>query len=229
MELTGLQVGLLVAGLLLNMVPKFQVLPKYFVTLYHEAGHAFASLITGGGLLGIRVEKDGSGSTTTSHRSGFKGFFSVFFTKVSGYPAPAFWGVFFVVSALHLDYTGLLISVGLVSLVNILFSRSLFTLFISILSVIFPVSVILIKGLQDSYYFVLNYYIFFGSLIFFGVFKTIKELFDITRLTPHVETDAFLLSRDTGINLWVCFVIILLNSILTLFGVVGVVYFLNMV
>ncbi|MDQ0850257.1 hypothetical protein QFZ65_002195 [Arthrobacter sp. B3I9] len=64
---------------------------RYFgllATVIHELGHAFAALLTGQRLGGIRLSLDHSGTTTTYGRGGLPAAWSTFW----GYPAPAVVG-----------------------------------------------------------------------------------------------------------------------------------------
>lgn len=59
-----------------------------FATVTHELGHAFAALMTGQRLGGIRLGLDHSGTTTTYSRGGLPAVWSTFW----GYPVPAVVG-----------------------------------------------------------------------------------------------------------------------------------------
>jgi hypothetical protein len=60
------------------------------VTIAHEGGHALVAVLSGRGLVGIRLHADTSGVTTSRGRSGGLGLVLTF---LAGYPAPAVLGL----------------------------------------------------------------------------------------------------------------------------------------
>lgn len=68
-----------------------------FVTVIHELGHAFAGLLTGQRLTGIRINSDQSGSTHSLGRGGWR----VVWTGFWGYPTPALVGAILIWCALN--------------------------------------------------------------------------------------------------------------------------------
>jgi Peptidase M50B-like len=60
------------------------------VTIVHEGGHALVAVLSGRGLVGIRLHADTSGVTTSRGRAGGLGLVLTF---LAGYPAPAVLGL----------------------------------------------------------------------------------------------------------------------------------------
>lgn len=215
MIFSQVQLWLILAGLLVNIIPALRAVSKYFVTLFHEAGHAIGSLLTGGGVLGIVVYRNGEGLTTTSHLTTLKGFFSRVVTKILGYPGPVLWATLFIAGAVTLEpaiVVALFLTVGVV---NLIFSRSLFTLFISAVYILVPTGILFANDWQVTEL-IVNYVIFFAWMLFFGVFKTLKDLISLTIKSPEVETDAVLLARDLRVHPRVGLFVILLFSLVAL-------------
>lgn len=215
MTLSEVQLALIGAALIVNVVPALKVIPKYFVTLFHESGHALGSFITGGGVVGIVVFKNGEGVTTTSHAVSIKGFFSRVVTKIAGYPAPILWATIFLVSALTLSPATVLAIIAGVGVVNLFLSRSFFTLFINVIYLLVPTLIMFIDKWEPTVA-VTNYAVFLGAMLFFGVFKTLKDLITLTLKSPEVETDATLLSQDLRVSPKISLVLILIASLVTI-------------
>jgi hypothetical protein len=93
-----------------------------FATLVHELGHAFAALLSGRVVKGIRIRRDHSGDAMTTGR----GSFGTVLSGVFGYPAPAIVGAALLWSVFN-GYTALALLVGGVVLVlTVLVIRNLF-------------------------------------------------------------------------------------------------------
>jgi hypothetical protein len=88
-HVTGAELALVVLLAIALSLPRATW--RYFgllATVVHELGHAFAALLTGQRLGGIRLGLDHSGTTTTYSRGRLPGAWSTFW----GYPAPAVVG-----------------------------------------------------------------------------------------------------------------------------------------
>lgn len=93
-----------------------------FVTVVHELGHAFAALLTGQRLTGIKINSDQSGSTHSLGRGGWRVVWSGFW----GYPAPALVGAVLIWSALNGWHPAALSVSAVVILLTLLFVRNLY-------------------------------------------------------------------------------------------------------
>ncbi|MCZ2403219.1 M50 family metallopeptidase [Paenarthrobacter sp. Z7-10] len=101
------------------------VLWRYFgvyITVVHELGHAFAALMTGQRLRGIRIQRDQSGSTHTLARGRLPAVWSGFW----GYPAPAVLGAALVAAATAGWQRATLLVGAVVVLLSIIFVRNIF-------------------------------------------------------------------------------------------------------
>jgi hypothetical protein len=93
-----------------------------FATLVHELGHAFAAVLSGRVVNGIRIRRDHSGEAMSTGR----GAFGTVLSGVFGYPAPAIVGAALLWSVFN-GYTALALLVGGVILVlTVLVIRNLF-------------------------------------------------------------------------------------------------------
>jgi hypothetical protein len=97
-----------------------------FVTVIHELGHAFAGLMTGRLITGIKLHKDHSGTTHSVGRPGFGAVWSGFW----GYPTPAVVGAALVWASIN-GWSGAALSIGTIILVlTLLFIRNAFGILI---------------------------------------------------------------------------------------------------
>ncbi|RNE62306.1 M50 family peptidase [Cryobacterium tepidiphilum] len=102
-----------------------------FTTLVHELGHAFAAVLTGRVVHGIRIHRNHSGDALSSGR----GVFGVVVSGVLGYPAPAIVGAAQLWAVFH-GYTALaLFAGGVVLMVTLLVIRNLFGVVVVLASV----------------------------------------------------------------------------------------------
>lgn len=116
----GLLLGILAAAIVLS-IPR--VTWRWFglyVTFVHELGHAFAALMTGRVVHGLKIGLDHSGQLVSSGRRGFSATWSGFW----GYPAPAVVGLALVWSV-SAGWAGAAASIGaLILLVALVFLRN---------------------------------------------------------------------------------------------------------
>ncbi|HET7414984.1 MAG TPA: M50 family metallopeptidase [Arthrobacter sp.] len=91
-----------------------------FVTVIHELGHAFAGLLTGQRLTGIRINSDQSGSTHSLGRGGWR----VVWTGFWGYPTPALAGAALIWCALNGWHPAALSASVVVIALTLLFIRN---------------------------------------------------------------------------------------------------------
>ena len=116
-----LVVALIVLGAVALSIPK--VTWRYFglfVTVVHELGHAFAGLMTGRLITGIKLNKDHSGTTHSIGRPGLGAVWSGFW----GYPAPAVVGAALVWASIN-GWSSAALSAGTIVLVlTLLFIRN---------------------------------------------------------------------------------------------------------
>lgn len=101
-----------------------------FATLVHELGHAFAGLLTGRVVHGIRIRRNHSGEAVTAGRGTFGSIFSGFF----GYPAPAIVGAA-LLWCVFSGYTAVALLVGgVIILLTLIFIRNAFGVVVVLVS-----------------------------------------------------------------------------------------------
>lgn len=93
-----------------------------FVTVVHELGHAFAALMTGQRITGIKINSDQSGSTHSLGRGGWRTVWSGFW----GYPTPAVVGAALIWSTLNGWHPAALSLSAVVILLTLLFIRNFY-------------------------------------------------------------------------------------------------------
>lgn len=115
------------------LLPKVWPKARFGITYVHELGHSTASVMTGGGLKGIKIHGDSSGQAETWRRAGFIGWLASKITLWAGYPFPAFVALIMTLSAALGVSSGLLFVLTLIAGIAILFMRSLYALGVAIL------------------------------------------------------------------------------------------------
>lgn len=207
-------------------VPYVRKVAEWFVTIIHEAGHGVFSLLTGNGISGIKLHRDGSGSTTTTH---YRNIFSKITRTIvlfSGYSAPIYLGV--ILAVLNLQSWGVaafyvLIGVGLMTLI---FLRNFFG--IIILGLYFLI-------LAGGMFFANGEYMpavvnFFALLFLIGGMKDIiliaKPVFQSGRYNLNTMSDFHILQEESMFNIpaQVWYIIFILWNV-ALFG--GIIYLLS--
>lgn len=170
--------GTLVAVLSFIFLPYVRNVAEWFVTIIHEAGHGVFSLLTGNGISGIKLHRDGSGSTTTTH---YRNIFSKLFRVIvlfAGYSAPIYLGITVIVlniMGFYLAAFYVLLAIGLLTLI---FLRNLFG--IIILGLYFLALGIGVAVFNGQWLPVL--------VNFFGFLFLIKGIMDIVKITKPVFT-----------------------------------------
>ena len=101
-----------------------------FATLVHELGHAFAAILSGRVVHGIRIRRNHSGDAMSSGR----GAFGTVLSGIFGYPAPAIVGAALIWSVFA-GYTSLALVVGgVILVVTVLVIRNLFGVLVVLVS-----------------------------------------------------------------------------------------------
>jgi hypothetical protein len=102
-----------------------------FTTLVHVLGHAFAAVVTGRVVRGIRIRRNHSGDALSSGRGGV----GVVVSGMLGYPAPAIVGAALLWAVFHGYAVLALFAGGVVLLVTLLVIRNLFGVLVVVASV----------------------------------------------------------------------------------------------
>lgn len=110
---------------------------RFIVTYVHEFGHGIVSILTGGGMQGIKIHDDTSGVTETYRKKGFIGWISGILTTYFGYPFPGILGGILIITV-NLGYTSLsFFVITFIAIILILFMRSFIGLFIGVFVAVF--------------------------------------------------------------------------------------------
>ncbi len=189
------------AGLLLGIVSAAVVLsiPRVtwrwfglYVTFVHELGHAFAALMTGRVVHGLKIGLDHSGQLVSSGRRGFSATWSGFW----GYPAPAVVGLA-LVWAVSAGWAGAAASIGaLILLLALIFLRNFTGIIVALVSAAVAQCLVMFADPQTVSWVVL------GVGIALGV-GSVRDFFKVSavhtrRRSQLASSDAHLLARATG-------------------------------
>lgn len=169
---------------------------RYFgllATVTHELGHAFAALMTGQRLGGIRLSLDHSGTTTTYSRGGFPAVWSMFW----GYPVPGVVGAAMVWSGFHGWGPAALSGGTLILLISLLFLRNAVGLLITCTAV--AASVLLVLFVPPE--FTGHVVIALGLALLVAAVRDLGKLTNVhlRRREKLASSDAHLLYRATSV------------------------------
>lgn len=168
-----------------------------YVTFVHELGHAFAALMTGRFIHGLKIGLDHSGQLVSSGRRGFSATWSGFW----GYPAPAVVGLVLVWSV-SAGWAGAAASVGaLILLVALIFLRNFTGILVAVASAAVAQALVMFADPRTVSYAVLALGIALGV-------GSVRDFFKVaavhTSRREHLaSSDAFILARSTGVPSWV--------------------------
>lgn len=167
-----------------------------YVTFVHELGHAFAALMTGRFVHGLKIGLDHSGQLVSSGRRGFSATWSGFW----GYPAPAVVGLA-LVWAVSAGWSGAAMSIGaLILLLALIFLRNFTGILVALVSAAVAQSLVVFADARTVSYVVLALGIALGV-------GSVRDFFKVaavhTRYRNRIaSSDAFILSRSTGAPAW---------------------------
>ncbi len=164
-----------------------------YVTFVHELGHAFAALMTGRIVHGLRIGLDHSGQLLSSGRGRFGAAWSGFW----GYPTPALVGAALIWAA-SIGRSGAALSIGAVALLAaLLFIRNLTGILVAVASAATAQLLVVSASAATVSHVVLVLGIALGV-------GGVRDWFKVASV--HVRhrgrlasSDAYLLSRSTGV------------------------------
>lgn len=168
-----------------------------YVTFVHELGHAYAALMTGRFVHGLRIGLDHSGRLVSSGRGVFGAAWSGFW----GYPAPAVVGLALIAS-FAAGRSGAAMSVGaLVLLFSLIFLRNLTGILVAVCSAAVAQVLILFAPPATTNYVVLA----LGIALSVGGVRDLLKLAGVhTRRRDRIgSSDAYILGRTTGVPAFV--------------------------
>jgi hypothetical protein len=164
-----------------------------YVTFVHELGHAFAALMTGRYIHGLKIGLDHSGQLVSSGRRGFSATWSGFW----GYPAPAVVGVALVWSVTA-GWAGAAMSLGaLVLLVALVFLRNFTGILVAVASAAVAQALVMLVDPLGVSYVVLA----LGIALGVGSVRDFLKVAAVhtSRRSQLSSSDAWILSRATGV------------------------------
>lgn len=164
-----------------------------FSTVVHELGHAFAALVTGSRVTGIRLNFDHSGLTTSFGRPGWRTAWVTFW----GYPVPAVVGAVLVWAGFA-GWAPAALSVGaLVLLLSLLFIRNAGGVLILLGAA--AVSTVLVVAVPAE--FAGHVVVALGVALLVGAVRDLGKVASVhaRRRRSRGQSDAYLLYRSTGI------------------------------
>lgn len=190
---TPLVLGILAAAAALSIPRATWQYFGLFSTLVHELGHAFAAVLSGRVVHGIRIRRNHSGDALSSGR----GLSGTVISGVLGYPAPAIVGAAQLWSVFH-GYTAIaLVAGGAVLLLTLLVIRNLFGAVVVLASVAVSAALWLwaTSTVQSYALLVLGVALLVGSVR--GLFTVVGV--HLRRRDQLATSDAYLLYRRTGV------------------------------
>lgn len=163
-----------------------------YVTFVHELGHAFAALMTGRVVHGLKIGLDHSGQLVSSGRRGFSATWSGFW----GYPAPAVVGLGLVWSVSS-GWAGAAASIGaLILLLALLFLRNFTGIVVALLSAAVAQCLVMFATPETVSWVVLVLGIALGV-------GSVRDFFKVAavhtrRRNQLANSDAYILAQATG-------------------------------
>lgn len=167
-----------------------------YVTFVHELGHAFAALLTGRFVHGLKIRLDHSGELVSSGKPGFSAVFSGFW----GYPAPAVVGLGLVAST-YFGHASAALSIGaLVLLGSLVFLRNWAGIAVALCSALAAQLLVLYTPARAMGWVVLG----LGLMLLVG---SVRDLFKVigvhTRRRELVSSsDAYILATRSWLPAW---------------------------
>lgn len=179
-----------------------------FTTLVHELGHAFAAVLTGRVVQGIRIHQNHSGDAVSRGR----GVFGTIISGVFGYPAPAIVGAGLLWSVFN-GYTAIaLFAGGVILVLTILVIRNLFGALIVLGSAAVSAALWLYANSTVQSYALLV----LGVALLVGSVRGLATVVGVhvSRRDQLATSDAYLLFRRTGVPspLWLALFTILIGG-----------------
>ncbi|PQZ91574.1 hypothetical protein CQ018_13090 [Arthrobacter sp. MYb227] len=179
-----------------------------YVTFVHELGHAFAALMTGRVVHGLKIGLDHSGELVSSGKPGFSALWSGFW----GYPVPALAGTLLIGSS-YFGFASAALSVGaLILLVSLIFLRNWTGILVAVASAAIAQLLVVFTPSGAIAWVVLS----LGLMLLIG---GVRDLFKV--LGVHINrrelieaSDAYLLSTRGWLPawFWLCGFIVVVGS-----------------
>lgn len=167
----------------LSLIPFVGKFLNVLNTLIHESGHAIMSLLTGGGVLNIKLSADTSGAAQTKS----KYWIGKFLTSIAGYPVSSAmaWLFFWLINQHMVNYVFYFI-VSLVFINLILWVRNTFGMIWLVVMGSIYILIYLYTSLTIQYYFA----VFCAGIVLFQSVYSSFTLLVISLKQPNKAGDA---------------------------------------
>ncbi|MGA6167129.1 M50 family metallopeptidase [Amycolatopsis magusensis] len=167
-------------------------LARNLVTIVHEAGHAFAAVLVGRRLQGIRLHSDTSGVTVSRGKPTGPG---MVLTALAGYPAPALLGLAFA-ALIAADRMSILLGLAALLLLGVLVMiRNVYGAFSVVAAAVGLGAVALLAppGVQAVCVYAITWFLLLGGV------RPVFELQSKRRRGAARDSDVDQLARLTGV------------------------------
>lgn len=195
MQIITLYVSMLILACFFTFTPYLKKITEWFIVIIHELGHGFVALLFGGGISGIKLNPDGSGSANTTHRQTSLYKIGRTATLFAGYSFPIYFGAALLISVFlgHAE-TGIIILISL-GVLLLLFLRNFFGYIIILTYLAFLILLNFFTPYVETSYLV----------AFMGFLFIIRGTFDLIQITPIIfdknskaESDFHILAQESS-------------------------------
>jgi hypothetical protein len=195
MQTITFYVSMLILACLFTFTPYLKKLTEWFIVIIHELGHGFVALLFGGGISGIKLNPDGSGSANTTHRQTSLYKIGRTATLFAGYSFPIYFGGALLISVfLEHAETGIIILISL-GVITLFFLRNFFGYIIILTYLLFLILLNFFIPYVDTSYLV----------AFMGFLFIVRGTVDLIQIGPIVfnkntkaESDFHILAQESN-------------------------------
>lgn len=167
-----------------------------YVTFVHELGHAFAALMTGRFVHGLKIGLDHSGELVSSGKPGFSAAWSGFW----GYPVPALVGTLLIGSTYY-GFGSAALSIGaLILLVSLIFLRNWVGILVALASAAIAQLLVVFTPTAAIAWVVLT----LGLMLLIGGVRDVFKVLGVhvSRRELIESSDAYLLATRSWLPAW---------------------------
>lgn len=195
MGITLIYVSMLILASIFTFTPYLRKITEWFIVIIHELGHGFMALLFGGGISGIRLNPDGSGSAGTTHRQTSLYKIGRTATLFAGYAFPIYFGAALLIATFlgHAEM-GIIILISL-GILTLFFLRNFFGFIIIFIYLAFLIILNFFIPAIDTEYIV----------TFMGFLFIIRGIYDLIQIAPIVfnkqiqsESDFHILAQESS-------------------------------
>lgn len=195
MQIVTLYVSMFILAIIFTFTPYLKKLTEWFIVIIHELGHGFVALLFGGGITGIKLNPDGSGSANTTHRQTSLYKIGRTATLFAGYSFPIYFGAALLISVFlgHAE-TGIIILIS-IGIITLFFLRNFFGYIIILTYLLFLILTnFFIPYIETEY-----------LVVFMGFLFMVRGIVDLIQIVPVVfnkntqaESDFHILAQESS-------------------------------